>query len=82
MKKTQTATPAPAPRGGRPTPLYLLAEARLGRSPIDLIVARRAEDPPVAYWKIAAEINKETELSVTLEAVRRWHHWHLAAVHA
>jgi len=79
MTKAHTAT-EPAPPGGHPkTVLYQLVEAKLAESPIQLIRDRRSQDPPVAYWKIAREITEKTDVDVTLEAVRRWHHWDLAA---
>ncbi len=79
--KTKSDTEVAPPGGHPPTVLYQLVEEKLGGSPIQLIRDRRAEQPPVAYWKIARELNEKTGVDVTLEAVRRWHKWDLSARH-
>jgi len=59
-----------------PTLKYQLIEQRLKRPPVDFIVEKR--EAGVSYRLIAIELTKTTKVDVTLEAVRRWHRWHLA----
>lgn len=57
----------------RKTALYLLLEQLLGEPLDKWIATQRAQD--MSYHKIAYRLTEKTGVDVTLEAVRRWHHW-------
>ena len=52
-----------------PTPLYLLAEERLGEPLANFVLQRR---PDLAWRRIAMEIYERTGVDITYETLRTW----------
>lgn len=53
--------------------LRKLVAEKLGRDPIEYALERRASaTPPLAWNRIAQEIQQKTGIYLTQEAVRRW----------